>query len=194
MCPLLILNEDISMEQLLEMLMGQKNQSNIGDIMSQFGLDENQARQAIGSLLPGVTQGIQKQAQNQNQTILEQLANAQQQRYLDDDNARVYDQEAISEGNSILGQILGSKEASRELAGQAAQQTGLDSGILKKLLPIVASMAMGAVGKQAGSQGVSQNQGGLMDLVGSMLGGGQSNANDGFGLDDIMSIAGKFLR
>lgn len=181
------------MEQLLEMLMGKQNQSNLNDIMGQFGLDEQQARQAIGSLLPGVTQGIQRQAQAQNPSILEQLANAQQQRYLDDDNARLYDQPAIDDGNHILGQILGNKTASRELAGQAAQQTGLDSNVLKKLLPMVASMAMGAVGKQAGSQGVAQNQGGLMDLVGSML-GSQGKADDSFGLDDIMGIAGKFLR
>lgn len=181
------------MEQLLEMLMGQKNQSNLSDIMSQFGLNEEQARQAVGSLLPGVTKGIQQQASAKNSTILDQIANAQQQQYLDDDNQRLYDQQAIEGGNSILGQILGSKQASRELAGQAAQQTGLDSSILKKLLPMVASMAMGAMGKQASSQGLQQNQGGIIDLVSSMLGGSQSQ-NDGFGLDDIMKIAGKFLR
>lgn len=180
------------MEQLLEMLMGQQNQSNLGDIMNKFGLDENQAKQAIGSLLPGVTQGIQQQALQQNNSILDQIANAQQQQYLDDDNARLYDSQAVDEGNNILGQILGSKEASRNLAGQAAQQTGLDSGMLKQLLPMVASMAMGAAGKQAGAQGLQQNQGGIMDLVGSLMGGSQNN--DGFGLDDIMGIAGKFLK
>lgn len=178
------------MQQLLEMLMGQQNQSNLNDIMSQFGLDENQARQAVGSLLPGVTQGIQRQVQGQNSSILEQIAGAQQQQYLDDDNSRLYDQGAIAGGNSILGQILGSKDASRELAGQAAQQTGLDSGLLKQLLPMVASMAMGGLGKQAGQQNLQQSQGGIMDMVGSML----DSRGDGFGLDDVMKIAGKFMR
>ncbi len=181
------------MEQLLEMLMGQQNQGNIGDIMDKFGLDENQARKAIGSLLPGVTQGIQKQAQSQNNEVLSQLANAQQQRYLDDDEARLYDDSAIEEGNNILGQVFGSKDVSRQVAGQAAAQTGLDTGIMKKLLPMVASMAMGAIGKQASAQGMQGNQNGVMDLVGSLLGGNQGG-NDGFGLDDIMNIAGKFLR
>lgn len=180
------------MKQLLEMLMGQQNNSNLNDIMSQFGLNEEQARQAVGSLLPGVTDGIQRQAQAKNSSILDQLAQAQQQRYLDDDNARIYDQGAVDEGNSILGQIFGSKEVSREVAGQAAQQSGLDTSLLKKLLPMVASMAMGAVAKQAGSQGVQNSQSGLIDLVGSMMGGGQRNS--GFGLDDIMNIAGAFLK
>ncbi len=180
------------MEQLLEMLMGQQNQSNIGDIMEKFGLDEDQARKAIGSLLPGVTQGIQKQAQSQNDDVLNQLANAQQQRYLDDDNTHLYDDHAIEEGNSILGQVFGSKDVSRQIAGQAAEQTGLNTDIMKKLLPMVASMAMGAIGKQASTQGLQGNAGGIMDLVGSLLGGNKSD--DGFGLDDIMSIAGKFLK
>lgn len=178
------------MQQLIEMLMGQQNQSNLKDIMSQLNLDESQAKQAIGALLPGVTQGIQKQATTANQSVLEQIANAQQQQYLDDDNARLYDDNAVAGGNAILGQILGSKAASRELAGQAAQQTGLDSSILKKLLPMVASMAMGGLGKQANAQGLQQDQGGLMNMLGSML----DSKGDGFGLDDVMNIAGKFLR
>ncbi len=178
------------MQQLLDMLLGQTNQSNLSDIMNQFGLDEEQARKAVDSLLPGVSQGIGRQVQSQNNTILEQIAGAQQQQYLDDDNARLYDQDAISGGNAILGQIFGSKEVSREVAGKAAQQTGLDVGILKQLLPMVASMAMGGLGKQAQSQGVQGDSNGLLDLVGSMI----DKRGDGIGLDDIMGIAGKFLR
>ncbi len=181
------------MEQLLEMLMGQQNKSNLSDIMGQFGLNEDQARRAIGSLLPSVTKGIEKQASAKNPTILEQIAHAEQQAYLDDDNQHVYEKEAIEGGNNILGQILGSKDVSRQVAGQAAEQTGLDSSILKKLLPIVASMAMGAMGKQASAKGLQQNPSGIIDLVSSMLGGSQTQ-DDGFGLDDIMSIASKFLR
>lgn len=178
------------MQQLLDMLMGQQNQSNLNDIMSQFGLDENQARQAVGSLLPGVSQGIQQQVKAQNGSILDQISNAQQQQYLDDDSARLYEQGALDEGNAIVGQIFQGQEASQQLAGQAAQQTGLDLGMLQQLLPMVASMAMGGLGKQANQQGLQQNQNGIMDMVGSML----DSDGDGFGLDDIMNIAGKFMR
>ncbi len=178
------------MQQLLEMLTGQQNQSNLNDIMNQFGLDEHQARQAVGSLLPGVSQGIQRQVQAQNSSILEQIAQAQQQPYLDDDNVHVYEQQAVEGGNSILGQIFGSKDVSREVAQQASQQTGLDNSLLKQLLPMVASMAMGSLGKQANQQGIQQSQGGIMDLVGSMI----DTQGDGVGLDDIMNVAKKFMR
>ncbi|MPV86621.1 DUF937 domain-containing protein [Ostreibacterium oceani] len=192
------------MQQLIEMLLGQQNQSNVTDIMQQFGLDEQQAQKAIGSLLPAISQGIGQQAQNQNTDIIAQIAQAKQQQYLDDDNARLYDEPAVQEGNAILAQILGSKDNSRALASDAAQQTGLDSQVLKKILPMVASMAMGALGKQAGQQGMQQNlqqnPNSVMDLVGSLLGGTQQQQgnqganNNGFGLDDVMNLASKFLR
>lgn len=179
------------MNPLLEMLLGQQNKSNLNDIMSQLGLDESQAKDAIGSLLPQITQGIQKQATQQNSSILDQISNAQQQRYMDDDNARLYDDDAIAGGNDILGQIFGSKEVSREVAGQAAQQTGLDSSILKKLLPMVASMAMGAMGKQAGSSGLGGNSSAIIDLVGSMMGGGSQQSSSGVG--GLLGMVGKLL-
>ncbi len=178
------------MDQLLEMLLGGKNKSNVTDIMEKFGLNEGKAKEAIGSLLPGITKGIKKQTQGNNSSILEQIASAQQENYLDDDNARLYDDEAIAGGNNILSQILGSKDKSRELASQASKEVGLDSSILKKLLPMVASMTMGSLGKQARNRNLQSNQGGIVDMVTSML----DKDGDGFGLNDIMSIAGKFSK
>ena len=48
----------------------------------------------------------------------------------------------------MLGHILGSKDASRQLASEAAARTGLDVGILKKMLPAIAAMLMGGLSKQ----------------------------------------------
>lgn len=181
------------MNPLLDMLLGEQNKSNLNDIMSQLGLDETQARDAIGSLLPQITQGIQKQASQHNVSILDQITNAQQQRYMDDDNAHLYDDEAVQGGNDILGQIFGSKQVSREVAGQAAQQTGLDSSILKKLLPMVASMAMGAMGKQASGSGLGSNPAALLDLVSSMMGGDNTQSGRSGGLGGLMGAVGKLL-
>ena len=41
-------------------------------------------------------------------------------------------------GNQILGHIFGSKDTSRDVAAQASQQSGVDTSVLEKLLPIVA--------------------------------------------------------
>ncbi len=71
-------------------------------------------------------------------------------------------------GNQILGHIFGSKDKSRNVAAQASQQSGVDSSVLKKLLPIVAgAVAMHYMAK--GRKGVGGAQGGGGGL-GSILG------------------------
>jgi hypothetical protein len=74
-------------------------------------------------------------------------------------------------GNQILGHIFGSKERSRDVAAQASQQSGVDSSVLKKLLPIVAgAVAMHYMTR--GRQGGSADGAGGGGLLGSILGGG----------------------
>ena len=40
-------------------------------------------------------------------------------------------------GNDILGQIFGNKDVSRNVAGHAAEQTGIDSSLLRRMLPLM---------------------------------------------------------
>lgn len=76
-------------------------------------------------------------------------------------------------GNQILGQIFGSKDASRDVAAQASQQSGVDTSVLKKLLPIIAgAVAMHYIthrGGQAAPAGETPAGGG--GILGSILGG-----------------------
>src|SRR3546814_5710142 len=44
----------------------------------------------------------------------------------------------VNQGKEVLGQIFGPKDVSRTVAGQAAAQTGIDTGILKQMLPMLA--------------------------------------------------------
>lgn len=74
-------------------------------------------------------------------------------------------------GNQILGHIFGSKDASRDVAAQASQQSGVDSSVLKKLLPIVAgAVAMHYMTKR-GQGGGGAAGGGGGGLLGSILRG-----------------------
>ncbi|QPC99483.1 DUF937 domain-containing protein [Qipengyuania soli] len=66
-------------------------------------------------------------------------------------------------GNDILGQIFGSKDVSRGVAEEVAGSTGIDAGILKKMLPILAMAVVGYM--------MNQNQGGSGASGGSPLGG-----------------------
>jgi hypothetical protein len=72
-------------------------------------------------------------------------------------------------GNEILGHIFGSKDVSRDVAGQASQQTGIDTSVLKKLLPIVAGAVAMHYITHRNSGGAGTETGG--GILGSILGG-----------------------
>jgi hypothetical protein len=57
--------------------------------------------------------------------------------------------DVAAKGNGILDVLLGSKHASRGVADKAARATGLDAETLKKMLPVVASMVVGALQAKA---------------------------------------------
>ena len=106
-----------------------------------------------------------------------------------------------------MGQIFGSKDVSRTVAENASSQSGLDSSLLKKMLPMLAMLVAGYMAKQRGGGNVAQAApgGGLGDLLGGLLGArgaGGSAARGGLGsmldlngdgnpLDDILRLAGK---
>ena len=73
------------------------------------------------------------------------------------DPSRATTQSAIEQGNGALETILGSKSTSRSIAAQAAYSSGVEQAIIQKLLPIIASMVMAALGKGL--------QGGLGDIL-----------------------------
>lgn len=76
------------------------------------------------------------------------------------------------QGNDILGTIFGSKDVSRGVAGEVAALTGIDEGILKKMLPILAMAAAGYMAKSA-SKSASDAVGGgaLGGILGSIVTG-----------------------
>jgi len=49
----------------------------------------------------------------------------------------------------VLGSIFGSKDVSRAVAQNAASRSGLDAGLLKKMLPMLAMMVAGFMAKGA---------------------------------------------
>ncbi len=103
--------------------------------------------------------------------------------------------DTITDGNGILGHLFGSKDVSRNVATRASANTGIGADILKKMLPMVASLAMGALSQKAagspmqGAQAQEQNQGQSSGLGGlaSLL----DFDGDGSIADDLLGIAAK---
>lgn len=174
------------MGNLLEMVLNQQNSGAIGQIAKNLNLDSGDAVKALGALLP-VLQGSMKQNVSKGglDSLLGALAKNKNQQYLDQPQL-LGGQQAVDNGNSILGHLLGSKDVSRQVAQQAAQQTGLSSSILKQMLPMAATMLMGSLGKQNAKQPMAQNP----SLLESLL----DSDGDGSMVDDLLGMAGKLFR
>jgi hypothetical protein len=184
-------------------------------VARELGVDQSQVAAGASAMLPAILGGFKKQAQAQPTgldglgAILGNLGGGGLL-----DNVLGAQPTDVSQGNSVLGQIFGSKDVSRAVAANAATQTGLDPSLLKKMLPLLAMLAAGYMAKSHGGGAVAQAApaggglgGGLGGLLGGLLGGGQKAApsagglgslldmnGDGNTLDDILRMAGKVLR
>ncbi|MEO1044808.1 MAG: DUF937 domain-containing protein [Pseudomonadota bacterium] len=179
----------------------------IENIAGQLGIDKTTAHAGASALLPAILGGFKKTTQQQSGGldglggILSQLGGGGLL-----ESVLGPQPTPIEQGNNVLGQIFGSKDVSRSVAGHASQQTGVDSSILKKMLPMLAMVVAGYMSNQQGAAPApSQNSGGgLGGLLGGLLGGGGGSAaglasmldldGDGNPLDDIIGMAGKLTR
>ena len=180
---------------ILESVVGASDGAAVQQLAKQFGLPPEQATAAIGALMPAVAAGLKKNmATDAGATNLESaLAGGRHESYLDQPEA-LASTATTTEGNAILGHIFGNKEVSRQVATGAAQKTGIDPAILKKMLPLVATIAMGALAKQsksagAGAEGAQAARGGIGALLEPLL----DRDRDGSAMDDVAGMIGGIL-
>lgn len=155
--------------KLLSMLASAQGGNAISNLGQQVGLNPSQAESAVKAMLPALSSGLKRNVAQPGglESLLGALQGGNHQQYLDD-AAHMANPQTASAGNAILGHILGSRDVSREVASRAAAQTGISAGALKQMLPLLATMAMGSLGKQA-------QQPSMTNLIGSALSGGQSS-------------------
>jgi hypothetical protein len=179
---------------ILDSMVGASNGAAVEQLAKQFGLQPAQASAAIGALLPAVTAGLKRNADADEAGLVSALAAGRHEQYLDQPDS-LTSPTTVTDGNAILGHLFGTKDASREVAAGAAKKTGIDPAILKKLLPIVAAMAMGALAKQTRSAGPATpggttGKGGIGGMLGSLL----DRDGDGSPVNDLGGMLGGMLR
>lgn len=169
---------------LMEMIMQSAGGQAPQQLGSQFGLDPQQSQSAFAALLPAISSGLRQNTSSPQGLagLLGALQNGNHDQYLDNP-AQLNRPEVINEGNGILGHLFGTKDVSRAVAGQAAETSGVSADILKKMLPMVAMMAMGSLGKQTRGAGMFNQGGGLQGMLGQLamqqLTGGKSSGLGG---------------
>lgn len=169
-----------------------RSQGGIEAIAKQLGISPADAERGAGALLPAILEGMGQKAAPERADagggggladILTQLGGGALAT-----NVVAPEPTEIDKGNSILGQIFGSKDVSRQVAGNAAQTTGIDPSTLKKMLPILAMLVGGYLSSRSSQSG--GGGGGLGGIIGSVLGsmaGGQAGGGAmGGGLGSIL--------
>ena len=193
----------------------------LSSMARELGISESQAARGAEALAPAILGGFKKQAQAQPAGLaglgglLGQLGGGGLL-----DNVLSPEPTEVSRGNDVLEQIFGSKDVSRAVAQNASSKSGLDAGVLKKMLPMLAMLVAGYMARQGSGATAAPSAsagGGLGGLLGGLFGGEGSGSRsaapgaaapgglgglasmldfDGNGnpLDDILKMAGKALR
>jgi hypothetical protein len=177
---------------ILESIMNAGDGAAVRQLGSQMGLDDAQTASALSALVPALSSGLRQNLQKPDglSGLVAALSAGNHQRYVENP-AVLGDAGTVADGNGILGHIFGSKDVSRQVAAQAGAQTGLAPDVMKRMLPLVATLVMGAMSQQVQVGGRSSlagvNAGGLLDMLVGVL---DSN-KDGSALDDITGMIGR---
>lgn len=181
------------MTNILEMLLSDNNGTAVKELSKQFDLPENQTRSAMEELIPALSRGMQNNTSSAPgmDDLLDALRSGKHTRYMDDPSL-LNKSETTKDGNDILGHIFGNKDVSREVAKQVSQKSGVSSTLIKKMLPVLATLAMGALSKGVlggGSNARAGRTASAGGLVGSLL----DTDRDGSIWDDVLSMAAKTM-
>lgn len=170
---------------ILNTLIASAAKGSVSNAAQARGIDSQSAQSLLKHLVPVLTGQMKRNASSGSGLgdLAGALARGNHQHYLDDAASLTTD-DAVSEGNGILGHLLGSKDVSRSVAAHAANKTGVDVSLVKKFLPVVAAAAMGAV-----SKGSDRGGSGLGSLLGSLA----DADGDGLDMGDLLSLGKKFL-
>jgi len=180
------------MSNILDVLFADENKAALDEVQNNFNLSEAETRAAVEGLIPALSRGLQKNTQETPgmDDLLEALRTGSHKQYMEKPGT-LGSTETVKDGNDILGHIFGDKKVSREVANRASKQSGLSSTLLKKMLPVVASLVMGALSKKVlgGGGGGATTRASSGGLLTSLLDGDR----DGSIWDDVLGMAARTM-
>lgn len=188
---------------LLDLLQNQLAGEPAAHIGKQLGTDQAGAQKAIGAALPALMAALAGNARKKDGAA--SLAKALERDHdggILDDLQGFLGRGDTKDGDGILKHALGGRRASVET--EVAKQTGLDTKAIAGLLPMLAPLVMGALGREKKQKGL--DIGGLASMLSGegqrakqmapgalgLLGGLLDDEGDGLDAGDIAD-AGKGL-
>lgn len=178
---------------ILDLLLSNENKPALDELSRNFGLSEDQTRSAVEGLIPALSRGMQNNTAGEHgmEDLLDALRTGKHTQYMEQPNT-LSRPETTEDGNGILGHLFGNKQVSRDVASRVSKQSGISSTVIKKMLPVVASLVMGAVSKRVLSGGNSRSQVNRANsggIIGMLL----DSDKDGSIWDDVLGMAAKGL-
>ncbi len=161
---------------LTDLLSGPIGQNVITDISSQLGMSKTQASSAIGVAVPAILAGLTKNSQSaQGAESLNKALESKHDGSLLDNLGAILQNESSAvqkDGNGILEHVFGANKSAIEKG--VAAKSGLSVQKVGPLLSMLAPIVMAYVGKQKKQS--KTNAGGLVDLLGTLIGGSGTQA------------------
>jgi hypothetical protein len=152
----------------------------IGSVVSStvaktLGIEESKAKWIVSAAVPLMIAALNYNAKNKGQAA--NIDNALDQHSgggLLDNLSGLFSGGVADDGNKIVGHIFGNNTG--YVTDNLSQKTGLSSGQIGSVLSVLAPVVMGYLGQQKQAQ---SSGGGLGDLIGGLLGGGQQGGGAG---------------
>ena len=166
----------------------------IRQLAAQLGVDESTAEASTRQAIPALLGGMHANAADSAGAASLAGALGDHSSDLVDGGVNL-DQVDTDDGQKIVSNIFG--ENSTQVAHTLGASVGQQSGLIQKLLPILAPIVLAYLSKRL--TGTSQGSGNVLtDLLGSMLGGGASQTGasgepDRAGSGSILDMLGGLL-
>lgn len=191
------------MDSILEMLQNRLTGEEAERLGERVGIDSSTAQKAVQAALPAIVAALAGNSRRPEGAA--SLARALEEDHdgsILDDLSGFLTRGDTTDGNGILSHALGQRRPAVE--AEIAKSSGLDMSTIASLLPILAPIVMGALGRQkrqadldpgglAGMLAGEQRRAREMapDGLGGLIGGLLDQEGDGLDFGDIADAAGK---
>ncbi len=170
-------------QELLDLVSRFGGNDAIAAMAARVGLSPEQTQSAMAALMPAVAGGLASHVEANGAAALDAAA-APATAVIADQGAA--SDAAVNHGGGLLGALFGGSDATSAVTDHAAAATGIDASKLSALLPMVATLAAGALSHAGGAAAPS---GGIGGMLGGLLGG----ATGGVGGGGAASVLGSLL-
>lgn len=198
---------------ILETILESQGGQMLEKLANRYGLTPAQVRGTAQQLVPALLNGVKNMVARPGgaQQLLDTLKQGNYAQYLQNASA-VFSAGGIADGNRIVEQLFGAKEAAKLIASRAADAGTVQAEKVAELLPALANLVMGALARLQESPAGELLNSAISSPLGKMLGGlvndAQDRGGDALGLvgallekhdvksiaDDLLGAAGKLLR